>query len=682
MTERAKIRNWTLDTDRGDIAWLGLRCRGSTNVLSAEVLTELGHVIDALLEAPPRGLVIFSHKEKGFIAGADINEFPLFENESQTYEKVLAGHAILDRLANLPFPTCAAINGPALGGGLELALACDWRIALPSDQRTLGLPEVQLGVHPGLGGTVRTVKLIGVRQAMQLMLTGKAIRPEQALANGLIDRITSAKSWRADAADLVVRKPGSRSVPFVDMLLNLPIARPLLARVLKQQVRRKANPQHYPAPGAIIDLWQKHGAAKPGYDAEARSFAKLVFSTTSRNLVRVFFLQSRLKDFAKASSRQFNHVHVIGAGTMGGDIASWCAIRGLTVTLQDREKHYVDAAFERAEKTFAKKFKKPDLIAQARNRMTCDLSGEGAREADVIIEAIFENLEAKQALFADMEQRARPDAILATNTSSIPLKDIASVLKNPSKLIGLHFFNPVALMPLIEVVHSQITQPHEVSAGTAFARRIGKLPLPCRGTPGFLVNRILAPYMDEAIRLQSEGIPAEAIDKAARDYGMPVGPLELADSVGLDILVHVADILSETVNRVMPGSLKAMVDAGKLGQKSGSGFYDWQDGKPLARKDVSKRYEQIVQDRLIMSLCNQAVACMGDKVVDDADLVDAGTIFGAGFAPFRGGPLQYLNQAGVIATHERLLELEKAYGKRFAPAFGWKKLLENAVPKS
>jgi 3-hydroxyacyl-CoA dehydrogenase/enoyl-CoA hydratase/3-hydroxybutyryl-CoA epimerase len=682
MAEHATVRNWTLETDRADVAWLGLRCAGSTNVLSTQVLTELDTVLDALLEAPPRALVIYSHKDNGFIAGADVNEFPLFIDEAQVFAKVRNGQKILDKLAALPFPTAAAINGPALGGGLELALACDWRVALASDRATLGLPEVQLGVHPGLGGTVRAVKLLGVRSAMELMLSGKPVRPSKAFKIGLIDRITSEKSWRADATDLVVRKPSERSRPFVDMLLNLAIFRPLLASVLRKQVAAKADPQHYPAPYEIIKLWQKYGGEKSGYEAEARSFATLVFSDTSKNLVRVFFLQSRLKDFAKASDREFKHAHVIGAGTMGGDIAAWCAIRGLTVTLQDREQHYVDAAFDRAEKTFARKLKRDDLVAEARQRMTCDLSGEGARNADVIIEAIFENLEAKQQLFVDMEQRARPDAVLATNTSSIQLKHIAGVLENPARLIGLHFFNPVALMPLVEVVHSKTTDPDVVSAGTAFTRRIGKLPLPCRGTPGFLVNRILAPYMDEAIRLHSEGIAAEAIDKAARDYGMPVGPLELADSIGLDILLHVADILSDTVNRVIPSRVKELVDAGKLGRKSGSGFYDWEDGKPVHRKDINRHYEQRVQDRLILSIVNQSVACLGDKVVADADLVDAGTIFGAGFAPFRGGPLRYLQASGVANLHAALLELEISLGKRFTPSTGWKKLLENSLPKS
>ncbi len=678
----APVRYWTLEADRADVAWLGLRCDGSTNVLSTAVLLELDMVLDALEAAPPKGLVIFSHKETGFIAGADVNEFPLFEDEPQAIEKIRSGQKILDRLAALSFPTAAAINGAALGGGLELALACDWRVAMQGDRSTLGLPEVQLGVHPGLGGTVRAVKLLGVRNAMELMLTGKPVRPAKALKIGLVDRVTSEKSWRADATDLVVRKPTDRARPFIDTVLNLAPLRPVLASILRKQVAKKANPQHYPAPYAIIDLWQKHGAGAQGYAAEARSFAKLVFSNTSKNLVRVFFLQSRLKDFAKSSDREFHHVHVIGAGTMGGDIAAWCAIRGLTVSLQDREQRYVDAAFERAEKTFARKLRRDELISAARDRLRCDLTGEGAREADVIIEAIFEDLDAKQALFVDMEQRAKPDAVLATNTSSIPLKKIAAALQNPARLIGLHFFNPVALMPLVEVVHSKTTEADEVSAGTAFTRRIGKLPLPCRGTPGFLVNRILAPYMDEAIRMHSEGLAAEAIDKAARDYGMPVGPLELADSVGLDILLHVANILSATVSRAIPPSLEQIVKDGKLGRKSGEGFYQWEDGKAVTRKNVRRSYDPAMQDRLVLSLVNQAVACLGDKVVADSDLVDAGTIFGAGFAPFRGGPLQYLHQAGIEQAHDRLLELEKTYGKRFAPAFGWKKLLESALSKA
>lgn len=671
---------WTLETDNRDIAWLGLRSEGSTNVLSQQVLLELDSVLKAAAEAPPNGLIIYSHKNSGFIAGADVNQFPEMDSEAVAYQKVRAGQQVFEQLAALPCPTVAVLNGMALGGGLELAMACDWRLSYDSDRPTIGLPEVQLGVHPGLGGTIRSVALVGVREAMQLMLTGKSIRPAKALQIGLIDRITEASTWRADALEFAIRprKPASPSV--MERFLHLSIVRRIFANILRKQVAVKANPEHYPAPYAIIDLWQKHCGSAAALDAEARSFARLVFSPTSRNLVRVFFLQDRMKSLAKQADVVFHHAHVIGAGTMGADIAAWCAIRGMSVTLQDREKRYVDAGIERAKETFRRKLKKDELVAEAQTRLVGDLTGEGARTADIVIEAIFENLEAKQALFRDVEQRARADALLATNTSSIPLKQIASSLSVPSRLIGLHFFNPVALMPLVEVVYSPTSLHAAVDAGTAFTRQIGKLPLPCKGLPGFLVNRLLAPYMDEAFRLRNEGYEPETIDRAATDFGMPVGPLELADSVGLDILLHVAGILADTIKRETPPGLEELVTAGELGRKSGQGFYRWDKGKPVKNKSAKRDYPVEIGRRMILSLVNEAVACVHDRVVADADLADAGTIFGAGFAPFRGGPIQYARESGFDKVVAELEGLRHSHGDRFTPADGWKTLQEQEPP--
>jgi 3-hydroxyacyl-CoA dehydrogenase/enoyl-CoA hydratase/3-hydroxybutyryl-CoA epimerase len=676
------VRNWTLETDNADIAWLGLRTPGGTNVLSSEVLSELDTVIDALEKVPPAGLIIYSHKESGFIAGADVREFPDLKNPAHAYEQVKRGQAVFNRLAALPFSSVAVFNGIALGGGLELGLACDWRISFSSEQRTLGLPEVQLGVHPGLGGTQRTVRLTGVRAAMLLMLTGKAITPAEALNKGLIDDICEPDEWRSMAAELALLTPPARHAPIIDRLFNIALLRPLIASTLVKQTARKARPEHYPAPFAIINLWQKYGTNESGMDAEARSFAELVFSPTSQNLQRVFFLQDRMKDLAKNSTRTYKHVHVVGAGTMGADIAAWCAIRGLSVTLQDREKQFVDAGLQKAHKTLLRKLKTPERIAAAETLLVGDATGEGARSADVIIEAIFEDLDAKQTLFRQMEQRARPDAVLATNTSSIPLEQIAAALNNPGRLIGLHFFNPVALMPLVEVVHTDSTEQEKIADGLAFVKQIGKLPLPCRSLPGFLVNRILAPYLDEAFRLYNEGIAAEHIDAAATSFGMPVGPLELADNIGLDILLHVAGILSETINRAIPPGLEEKVSKQQLGQKTGAGFYPWKDGKAVKQKLRKLTDNSKIRDRLIMSLVNEAAACLHEKVVPDADLVDAGTIFGAGFAPFLGGPLQYATEVGLEKVQTKLAELKKRHGDRFSASPGWSDLARYSGTKS
>jgi len=673
-TEHTEVRSWTLETDKQDIAWLGLRGPGSTNVLSSSVMTELGVVIDALYKAPPAGLVIYSHKESGFIAGADVNEFPLMRDQAEAVERIVTGQTLLNRLEQLPCSSVAVLNGTTLGGGLELAMACSWRIGFDSDKPEYGLPEVQLGVHPGFGGTVRAPELMGVRAGMELMLKGRSIKPAKALRQGLIDRLTSAEEWRTDAAALALSRPPARSLPLPDRLMSLGLVRPLVAAQLRKQVGAKLNRKHYPAPFAMVDLWQKHGASRQSFKAEAESFARLVFSPTSKNLVRIFFLQDRLKSMAKKSDRSFSHVHVVGAGTMGADIAAWCAMRGISVTLQDREKQYVDAGLERARNSMSRKFRgNEERVEEAFARLVGDHTGEGARSADLIIEAIFEDLGAKQKLFADLESKARADALLASNTSSIPLEKIAAELQNPGRLVGLHFFNPVAKMPLVEVVQGDNTGQAEIDAGISFAKQIGKIPLPCKGLPGFLVNRILAPYMDEAFRLYEEGCQPEAIDKLAVDFGMPVGPLELADTVGLDILMHVAEIVGPTIGRKATSGIKDLVSKKRLGEKSGRGFYVWENGKPRKERATASLPADS-SDRLILSLVNEAAACVADGVVADADLCDAGTIFGSGFAPFRGGPLQYARDRGVAEVQSTLEQLRQAHGDRFKASPGWDNL--------
>ncbi|MEE4185685.1 MAG: 3-hydroxyacyl-CoA dehydrogenase NAD-binding domain-containing protein [Gammaproteobacteria bacterium] len=668
------LTQWTLETDADQLAWLGLDCtEGSTNVLSAQVMQELSDALTQLEAQPPRGLVVYSRKRSGFIAGADVKEFPLMTDADAAFATLSLGHAIVARLEALPCPSLAVLNGAALGGGLELALACTGRLAFESDRKQLGLPEVQLGLHPGLGGTVRTVELLGARAALDLMLKGKPVTPATALRLGLVDALTGPDTWREDAGRWLAQAPPKRPVSWLDRIINLGPVRGLVARRLRAQLAAKLQQEHYPAPFALLELWRRKGGSRDSFTDEARSFARLVFTPTSQNLVRVFFLQDRLKSLGKSSARQFTHVHVIGAGTMGADIAAWCALRGLSVTLQDREQKYVDAGLERARKGLTRKLRDAAKAEAVMERLLGDSAGSGVDDADVIIEAIFENLEAKQALFRDVEQRARPDALLATNTSSIPLAEIATALAVPARLIGLHFFNPVARMPLVEVVQDAATAAEHIDDGTAFVKQIGKLPLPCQGLPGFLVNRILAPYMDEAFRLHQEGYAPETIDRAATDFGMPVGPLALADSVGLDILLHVAGIVGSTIGRELPPGLEQLVQDGRLGEKSGQGFYVWQDGKPQAEANPAPPAPAL-QERLILSLVNEAAACVGDQVVADADLADAGTIFGAGFAPFRGGPLCYARQRGLTATMAALRALQTEHGERFAPAAGWQKI--------
>jgi len=675
----ADARHWRIDIDADDIAWLCIdKQDSSTNVLSRDVLTEFDAIVRALAAAPPAGLVLLSGKESGFVLGADINEFPSIESAAAAYELITQGHQLLARFESLPCTTVAMIDGLALGGGLELALACDYRVAAAGDSSTLGLPEVQLGLHPGFGGTVRAVRLIGVTQAMSLMLTGRPVRPGKALKLGLVDRVVDAGKLREAARDIAARPASRRNRGLLERILNTAPIRPILARRIRATVARRARREHYPAPYAIVDLWERNAAAATAeaYDAEARSFSELVESPTSRNLVRVYFLQERLKHTAtrKPATDARGCVHVVGAGVMGGDIAAWCALKGYEVTLQDREMRYVQPALDRAAKLFEKKLSNPATLAETRARLVADIEGQGVAAADFVIEAIFEDRDAKQALYRDLEPRMKAGSILATNTSSIPLEELAPCLDDPTRLIGLHFFNPVAKLPLVEVVRATMSSADAIERGLEFTRAIGKLPLPCRSLPGFLVNRILAPYMAEALDMLREGFAPVEIDKAATDFGMPMGPIELIDSVGVDVALHVATILSPIVGREVAPELEELVAAGRLGQKSGHGFYLYRDRKPIRPPGGMTSPDPAITDRLILAFVNEAVACLADRVVEDPDLIDGGVIFGTGFAPFRGGPIHYARERGIDAVIGELEELAARYGPQFSPSDGWAEL--------
>ena len=673
MAEEIKgAQHWSWSVDPDGIGWLGAdRAGASTNTLSRAVIESLNATLEVIERARPRGVVLWSAKKNGFIAGADISEFTQITTEEQGYALVRAGQQVMDRLERLPCPTVAAIHGFALGGGLEVALACRYRVAADDDKVSLGLPEVQLGIHPGFGGTVRTPRLIGGRAALDLMLTGRPLRAKRALALGLVDRLAPPDGLKAAAAALLNELPEPRRAPLLDRLLALGPLRALVADRAQAQVATRARREHYPAPYAIIDLWRRHGAAgAAAYEAEARSFAVACLTEASRSLVRVFFLQDRLKGLAGKNATPAQSAHVVGAGVMGGDIAAWCAQRGLRVTLQDRALEYVQPALDRARADFNKRAKTPAAAAEMAARLTADVEGRGAATADVVIEAIFENVAAKQALYAQLEPRLKPGALLATNTSSLMLESLATTLADPTRLVGLHFFNPVAKMPLVEVIHAERTDPAAVKAALAFARRIDKLPLPCRSSPGFVVNRILFPYLTEAMFAARDGIALPVLDEAAVAFGMPVGPIELADSVGLDVALHVGEVLASAFGSPRPDVLGPLVAAKKLGRKSGEGFYVWRDGKPV-KPAAQGPVPDDLADRLILPMLNEAAACLRQGIVADEDLLDAGVIFGTGFAPFRGGPLHYARHRGIKNVVARLEELAARYGARFKPDAHW-----------
>jgi len=676
-------QHWKTETDPTGIVWLHLdKADSNTNVLSTDILIEFNKILESLERHLPRALVIQSDKKNGFIAGADVKEFTTFENEDAALELIQRAQGIFNRLESLACPTIALIHGYCLGGGMELALACRYRIANNDASTRLGLPEVKLGIHPGIGGTLRSIRLLGALTAMDLMLTGRTLSARAAQKIGLIHYAVPERHLINAARGIIKQPPKQNALPLWKRLASHKQIRPWLAKIFYKKVAAKAARSHYPAPYTLIDLWLHHyDDPVTMQEQEARSVARLVVGRTAQNLIRVFFLQEQLKTLGKAEDFSASHVHIIGAGVMGGDIAAWCAMRGFRVTLQDQKHEALASVIKRANTLFQKRLKDRLLITDAMDRLIPDPKGNGLSRADIIIEAVFEDLEVKRNLFKSIEQAAKPTAILATNTSSIPLDEISSILQQPKRLVGLHFFNPVALMPLVEIVQSPTTDTGVASMAAAFTRKIDRLPLPVTSTPGFLVNRILMPYLLEAVLLVQEGIPLKTIDEAATDFGMPMGPIELADTVGLDICLHVANNLSQHMSLEVPEQLQKLVDRGMLGKKTGQGFYRFKDGK--AQKDQPpKAYTPPVdiQDRLILRLLNEVASCLRDGVVSREDMADAGIIFGTGFAPFRGGPCHYIHYRGAAQLLKMLEHLQQRYGPRFAADPGWQRF-ENKTEK-
>jgi 3-hydroxyacyl-CoA dehydrogenase/enoyl-CoA hydratase/3-hydroxybutyryl-CoA epimerase len=672
--DHENCRHWKTERDDGNVLRFILdRADSEVNTLSREVLHELDRLLDMVGSRPPAGIIICSGKRSGFAAGADVTEFAGVSGPEEALSHVERVHRIFDRLEQLPVPVVCVIDGFCLGGGLELALACRYRIAVLSPETRLGLPEVQLGLHPGFGGTVRLIRAIGPLPALEMMLGGRSVDARRALRSGLVDYAVPRRQWRAAAEAALKHSPHRGSPGFLARILRLRLPRRLAAAALRRKVRGRVSEEHYPAPYALISLWEHFGGSPALMDREeGRSVANLVTTETARNLVRVFRLQERLRSGGGKEPDAFHSVHVIGAGTMGADIAAWCALQGCRVTLQDVDRKRLAAALKRASDLFRKKLREERLVEAALDRFIPDLNGDGAGKADVVIEAIFEDAAAKSGLYQQVEPRMRADALLATNTSSIPLESLSRSLEHPERFVGLHFFNPVAKMQLVEVVRSPDADPALFDRAVRFVTAIRRLPLPVASSPGFLVNRILTPYILEAVLMEEEGIPPAEIDRAAVQFGMPMGPILLADTVGLDICLSVGRILSGPLKLQLPGRLETLVNEGRLGRKSGHGFYRYRNGEVLKPKKAEKAsHVEDIADRLILRLLNEAVACRREGIVSDRNLLDAGVVFGIGFAPFRGGPVHYIRSRGTEALLDRLRELEARYGARFTPDAGW-----------
>lgn len=671
-------KHWRLETDNENILWLYFDKQNATvNTIDPIVMDELSTILDTLAnDITHKGVIIASVKTSGFIAGADIAEFNKFKDIPTAIELLKKGQAIFDKIEKLKMPSVAMIEGFCLGGGMELALSCRYRVAEEGPKTRLGLPEVKLGIHPGWGGTVRMLKLIGATQGLNLVLSGHTVSGKAAAKLGFVDVAVPKRHLVRAAKYYILNQPTPHRATWWQSLTHTKPIRTILANIMRKKLRAKANPAHYPAPFDVLDNWEQFGVeGQAAFHQEAKTCGKLFFSETSRNLVRVFFLQEKLKGLAKESRFSPQYVHVIGAGTMGGDIAAWCALQGMQVTLQDREPKFIAPAIKRAYTLFKEKLKETHLIQKAIDRLSPDTDGYGIERADIIIEAIFEDLATKQALFKTIENKAKPQAILATNTSSIPLDEINTVLQRPERLVGIHYFNPVAKMQLVEVVKGEKTDPSVLEKAISFVRKIDRLPLPVKSSPGFLVNRILMPYLLESMSLLEEGVPAVVIDKAMIEFGMPMGPVTLADTVGLDICLSVAKNLSDYLNTPVPPRLTQMVASGKLGRKSGEGFYQYKNGKQVKPTDVTydKPLEDI-SDRLVLRMLDEAFACLREGVVADSDLLDAGMIFGTGFAPFRGGPIHYAKSKGIHDLHQQFIKICQERGQEVETKTTWEEV--------
>ena len=670
-------KHWRLVMDKDDILWLLIDKNGeSANTLSEAVLRELNNVLDEAKALKPKALVLRSAKTSGFVAGAEISEFVAMTDENEVRKQLNDALTIFDKLENFPAPTIALLHKYCLGGGLELALACKYRIATPDTK--LGFPEVLLGLHPGLAGVWRSLRIMDPVNAMTMMLTGKNLIAKKAKRQGLVDLVAEERHF-ADA----VRAAASGKLKKTDAkgtkgtVLNFGPARSLVASQMEKQTASKAKKKHYPAPFSLIDIWREHGDDVVAMrKAETDSFVKLMVGDTSKNLVRAFFLREKLKNYAKGTTHNIKHVHVIGAGVMGGDIAAWSALRGFTVTLQDREIKYIAPAIKRANELFKKRIYTEGERRAANDRLMPDVKGDGIAKADLIIEVVPENPEIKASVYKDCEARMKPGAILATNTSSILLETLTKTLQDPKRFCGIHFFNPVAKMPLVEIITHKKLDDKVTKRVLGFLAAIDKLPLPVKSAPGFLVNRALTPYMVEAFLAYAKGVKPELIDKVMEDFGMPMGPIELADTVGLDVGLHVAKVLKRDLKRETPDApdwLEKLVEKGDLGKKTGQGIYKWVNGKPKKEKTDDKPPVGLA-DRLVLPLLNAVADCMAEGLIEDTEAADAGMIFGTGFAPFTGGPINYAQNRGIDDIVTKLKALEEKYGARFAVSKGWKML--------
>ena len=669
------------------------------NKLNSAVKVEFEALLIRLRDdAEIRGVVLISGKSDSFIAGADIEEFTALTTQAEAERLSFEGQEMVSRVETLPKPVVAAIHGACLGGGLELALACHYRIASDHPKTQLGLPEVQLGLIPGAGGCQRLPRLIGLRAALDMILTGKSERAAKALRLGLVDeavpRSILLRTAIAAAARLVrdglPRRNGRGGLPglFLD---RTPAGRHLVYRGAKAQVLKRTG-GHYPAPLAALETVRvglEHGITA-GLAEEHHAFGHLAVGDVSRKLVQIFFATTGLKKDdgiapGAANPRQIRRLGVVGAGFMGAGIAGTAVINvEVDTRLKDADLARVGKGLGAASAILAGRLERRRITRPQYERLSALLSGgdtyAGFGRADLVIEAVFEELALKRKVLAEVEAATRPDTIFASNTSTMPIHQIAAEARRPERVLGMHFFSPVEKMPLLEVIPTDATAPEAIVTAVRFGRRMGKTVIVVADRPGFWVNRILSPYLNEAGLMVAAGVPIELIDRAATAWGFPVGPVALLDEIGLDVAHKAAETMHAAYGDRMKGgnTLDHMLAAGRLGRKNGRGFYRYRGGRKagadtsvyglLGARPVENTSTELIERRLIYVMLNEAAAACAEEVVRSARDGDIGAIYGIGFPAFRGGPLRAIDDLGASRVVSTLHELEDQYGDRFRPA--------------
>lgn len=663
------------------------------NKLTTPVMDELDRLLDELsAKREIRALVIRSGKDGHFIAGADIAEIRTITDSGIGEKLARRGQAIFKKLEDLPFPTVAAIHGPCIGGGLELALACTYRVISNDPRTALAQLEVKIGIIPGFGGTQRLPRLVGVSNALDMILTGKSVYSKKAKKIGLADEVVYKENLDSRAIEFAkeaANKPRPSGVRarrslLVRLLEGNPITRPLIYGAAKKRILQETR-GNYPAPLAALESIRYGLVHDPedGYRNEAKLVSQLIPTEISKNLISVFYLSDSLKKDPHPSPVQVVHAGVLGAGVMGGGIAQLLAEKGITVRLKDISTKYVGAGLKEAADIFKKRMKKGILNPlEARDgfdRVTGTVDYNGFRQVDLSIEAVVENMEIKKNVLKEFERVANEDAIFASNTSSLSITEMAAGSKHPENVVGMHFFNPVEKMPLVEVIRGKKTADETVSVIATLSRKLGKLPIIVNDGPGFLVNRILMPYLGEAVRMLEEGGRIEEIDHALLQFGMPMGAFILLDEIGIDIAHKVADILHQGLGeRVKPSPLLGALHAGGyLGKKNGKGFYLYRGrtrGTPdqsiytkLASWNPKPMQSGEIVDRAILLMVKEASLCLEENIINRPDYLDAALVFGIGFPPFRGGLLRYADKIGIRAAVGKLQAFATAYGDRFLP---------------